>query len=88
MPSIANHTRGLVRYITVICEFPDKTFRVYQTPFVNELSERLKLTKWYKYEPWIIQDIARTGEAKFRDGNGVKTWIKIEKEERPDAKQI
>lgn len=76
------------RYFTYYLEFPDGEVWVDQTPFVHELQWELEqlINRQHKIErfEWKTRadDLARKGETRWTDQNGVKHIVLVENTKR------
>lgn len=84
--TVDHHTPGVVRYFTYYLEWPDGSEPwVDQVPIVHDLQFSLQNSR-FNHDPSIpahvLHDLARTGEAKWQDNNGVTHRVIVEKTKR------
>lgn len=82
MAKIKQHTVGEVRYFTYYLQFPDGETWVDQSPFVGNLLDIIKSTRFFKI-PEAARNLTLKGEHSYKDHNGVNHFIKVEEEKRP-----
>lgn len=71
-PTPRDSTQGLVRYCNYFMEFPDGEVWHDSTHVVGGFHAWIKNTNLYKTKPEVALKMARTGEAHWKDSNGVE----------------